>query len=247
MPTLDDAFSTVRSNLAARFGRPRALFEGLGPFEAMCAVLLERNVGSQKATAAIESLRELDLLAPDRLARSDLVELADAVAAKKLSISAHALAPMQRFARWLLRHHNGQIAALFDPHRSTEWLRGELAAIKGIGMAGADAVLLYALKRPAYAVDRATVRVLARHGWLDPTAAYDEARELVVDASLSELGIHDERDLAAGHELLATNLMELAYGMEQVGRRYCKAVAPHCDDCPLVNLLPEGGHRHLDE
>ena len=43
----------------------------------------------------------------------------------------------------------------------------ELAGIKGIGPAAADAMVLFALKRPAYPVDRATFRVLVRHGWLD--------------------------------------------------------------------------------
>jgi len=247
MPTLDDAFSTVHSSLVARFGLPPALFEGLvGPFEAMSAVLLERNLGPQKAVAALGGLRESELLAPDLLAKADVVELIDAVAEQGLSISAGALAPLHRLARWLVQHHDGRIEALFDPHRSTEWLRGELASIKGIGMAGADAVLLYALKRPAYPVDRATFRVLVRHGWLDQTATYDEARDLLVDCTSSFAYKLDERDRAEGEVLVAENLMELAYGMDQVGRRYCKAAAARCDDCPLVSLLPEGGCRQVD-
>jgi len=246
MPTLDHAFPTLHSKLVGRFGRPPTLFEGLGPFEAICAVLLERNLGPQKALAALAALRESDLLAPDQLAKGDPVELIDALRARGLSISASAVAPLMRFARWLVQHHDGRIAALFDPHRSTEWLRGEMASIKGIGMAGADAVLLYALKRPAYPVDRATFRVLVRHGWLDPSATYDEVRDLVVDAAASEERIFDERELARENELLTANLMELVHGMHQVGRRYCKPAAARCDDCPLVSLLPEGGHRQMD-
>jgi endonuclease-3 related protein len=246
MPTLDDAFSAVHSALVARFGLPPAVFQGLGPFEAMCAVLLERNLAPQKATAALEGLRAAEVLAPERLAKADVVELIDAVAEQGLSVSAAALAPLKRLARWLVHHHDGRIAALFDPHRSTEWLRGELASLKGIGIAGADAVLLYALKRPAYPVDRATYRVLVRHGWLDPTATYDEARDLLVDCAASEVGAEDEHELVLDAEVLADNLMELAYGMEQVGRRYCKAAAARCDDCPLVSLLPEGGYLQFD-
>jgi endonuclease-3 related protein len=246
MPTLDDAFSTVHSALVARFGLPPAsLCQGLGPFEAMCAALLERNLGPQKAAAALDGLRDSEMLAPDGLAGADVVELIDAVAEKGLSVSAGALAPLHRFARWLVQHHDGRIEALFDPHRSTEWLRGELASIKGIGMAGADAALLYALKRSAYPIDRATFRVLVRHGWLDPTATYDEARDLLLDCAASDACTLDERDLAES-DVLAENLMELAYGMDQVGRRYCRPAAARCDDCPLVSLLPEGGHRQTD-
>ena len=104
-------------------------------------------------------------------------------------------------------------------------------------MAGADAILLYALKRPSYPVDRATYRVLVRHGWLDPTATYDEARDLLVDS------VTDRADVLNEEEDPAVELAELAHGMEQLGRRFCRAAAPHCDGCPLESLLPEGGPR----
>ncbi len=45
MPTLDDAFSAVRDALVEHFGEPAADFEGLAPFEAMVAVLLDRELG----------------------------------------------------------------------------------------------------------------------------------------------------------------------------------------------------------
>ncbi len=100
-------------------------------------------------------------------------------------------------------------------------------------------------KRPAYPVDRATFRVLVRHGWLDPTATYDEARDLLLDCASSDAYKLDERDHVE-YKDLAEDLMELAYGMNQVGRRYCRPAAPRCDECPLVSLLPEGGHRQTD-
>ncbi len=246
MPTLDDAFDTVHSALVARFGLPpRSLCEGLGPFEALCAVLLERTVGPQKAVAVLDGLRESELLSPEELASADVIEIVSAVADKRVAVSAGALSPLHGFACWLMQHHDGHIAALFDPHRSMEWLRGELASIKGIGMAGADAALLFALKRPTYPVDRATYRVLVRHGWLDPTASYEEARDKLLDCASSSGYTLDERDLS-GNEFLAECLMQLAHGMEQVGRRYCKAAAARCDDCPLESLLPEGGCREVD-
>jgi endonuclease-3 related protein len=246
MATLGEAFASVHSALVERFGVPEPTYQGLDPFEAICAVLLDRTLGPQKSAAALKALRESDLLAPDRLASSDLVEMIDLMAQNGLSVSAAALAPLKRLAAWFVDHHESRIAAIFDPHRSTEWLWGELAGLKGIGAAGADAVLLYALKRPAYPVDRATFRVLVRHGWLEPTATYQEARDLVVDCAASDSGIYDERDLAEANEGLADELMDLAHGMEQVGRRYCRPAAAQCDLCPLVSFLPEGGHRQSD-
>jgi endonuclease III related protein len=99
-------------------------------------------------------------------------------------------------------------------------------------------LILYALKRPSYPVDRATFRVLVRHDWLEPTATYEEARDLIVDHALNQANLRE----GDGANLLA----ELAHGMEQLGRRFCRAARPRCDGCPLEPFLPEGGAREID-
>ena len=235
MPTFGEAFEDVSGALARDFGRHPSDFEGLEPFEAMIAVLLERKAGQARWKAAFDGLGAAGLLVPERLAEVEIVEIRDAIGEKGPILSAKVLAPLKHLARWLVEHHGGRVDSLFNPDRSTGWLRGELAAIKGIGMTDADAILLYALKRPSYPVDRATYRVLVRHGWLDPTATYDEARDALVDPAADSADAQEE-DAA---EMLA----ELAQGMEQLGRQSCRAAAPHCEGCPLESLLPEGGPR----
>ena len=44
MPTFDDAFDGVRTALKQQFGLAACEFDGLGPFEAMVAVVLDRAV-----------------------------------------------------------------------------------------------------------------------------------------------------------------------------------------------------------
>jgi endonuclease III len=239
MPTLDEAFETMHSALVDTFGRPRSEFEGLDPFEAMIAVLLSRTLGESSWRTALDGLREAGLLTPEGLADAEVIELGDAVRRKGRSVAPETIAPLRHFARWLVEHQDGQLDSLFDPDRSTGWLREELAAIKGVGIRGADALLLHAVKRPSYPVDRATFRVLVRHAWLDPTTTYEEARDLLVDHGLET--VRDPERAAAGV------LTELAHGMEQLGRRFCRPAAPRCDGCPLEGLLPEGGPREADE
>ena len=79
MPTLDDAFSTVCEALIEHFGPPPADFEGLAPFEAMIAVLLDRELGGSRWSAALDGLDESGLLTPDRLAEADIPEISDAL------------------------------------------------------------------------------------------------------------------------------------------------------------------------
>ena len=238
MPTLDDAFPTVRDALAERFGGTVSYFEGLDPFEAMVAVLLDREIGGARVRAALEGLEEAGLLTPLALARADVLEIRNALFEKGISARARSVAPLVRLAVWLMDHHEGRLDFLLDQDRSTDWVRGELARIRGIALASADAILLFALHRASYPVDRATFRVLVRHGWLDPTAAYDEARDLLVGHATGRGDLMESES--------SKRLAELAHGMEQLGRRYCRAAAPSCDGCPIEGLLPEGGPREVD-
>ncbi len=241
MPTFDEAFGILQSALDDAFGPAGSDFEGLEPFEAIVAVLLDRNLAVSSWRPVLDALREEGLLTPERMAEIDLIGLGDVVRQeeKGRSISAETLAPPRHLARWLVENHDGRVDSLFNPDRSTGWLRGELAAIKGVGIRGADAILLHALKRPSYPVDRATYRVLVRHDWLDPSADYDEARDLLVDQVTREAEIPEESEL--------NSLIDLAHGMELLGHRFCRANAPHCDGCPLEGLLPGGGPRGAED
>jgi endonuclease-3 related protein len=235
MPTFDEALAAVHLAIVRYAGRPPSVLRDREPFAAVAAVTLMRAGAQGKWQALADALRDTGLLVPETLAAADLVELRDALLVKGRPLRLERLAPLKRLARWLLEHHGGNAEFLASPHYSTGWLRGELSRIRGISDRDADSILLLALERPSYPVDRATYRVLVRHGWIDPTASYDEARDLLVDAAVGRAH-SSEKDAA---RILA----EVAYGMEQIGRRFCRAAAPHCEHCPLANLLPDGGPR----
>jgi endonuclease-3 related protein len=239
MPTLDEAFSTVHEVLAKDFGGSGAEVERRGPFEAMIGVLLDRELTGTSSAAALVALEQAGLLAPERLARADVLEIRDTLLENGVAASPFLITPMKHLAQWLVDHHEGRVESLLNPDRSTDWLRGELAAIPGISLAAADAMLLFAFERASYPVDRATYRVLARHGWLDHDASYTEAREAIVEQATERGDVND----GAAAKVLA----DLVRGMGQLGRRFCRAAAPRCDQCPLEHLLPEGGAREADE
>lgn len=56
-------------------------------------------------------------------------------------------------------------------------LRMELLALKGIGPETADSILLYALEKPIFVIDKYTKRLLRARG-ISPVAKYEELREL---------------------------------------------------------------------
>jgi endonuclease III related protein len=243
MPSLDDALKAVRTAMIRQSSPVADDIEGLVPFEAMVAVVLDRALGDSRWRAALDGLGEGSLLTPDRLANAEIPEIADALREKGVGAKANSIAPLKYLARWVLEHRDtGNVPGECDDPDELSLplglLREELGAIKGIGPATADAIVLFALKRPSYPVDRASFRVLVRHGWLDSTATYDEARDLLVERAM-----HGADEL---EEKAVTALSDVSYGMELLGRKYCRPAAPHCAGCPLEHLLPEGGPREVD-
>jgi endonuclease-3 related protein len=223
MPTLADALPLIPADDPDGLSTGR-LGEG-EPFEAMVAALLGRQVGPAIGRAVLDALRDEGLLDPVHLDLAAFPEIQDALQGKVRSISVRTLAPIKQLAHWLVENHGGRVDSFTDPTRSTDDLREELAGIRGVGVVGADAILLVALGRLAYPVDRGTYRILVRHGWLDPSATYDDARDLIVHQAGGDPDV----------------LIRLSDGMDALSTRFCRASGPRCDACPLRGLLPEGG------
>lgn len=227
MPSLDESFPEILDALTDHYGRPESPFSGLDPFEALVASTLDRALEPKKRDAALACLREEGLLDPQTLAESEPSEIEDGLRAAGLTVARTALTPMHRLARWLVDVHHGSADDLVGPESavSASRIREELLSVNGVGPATADAVLLYALRRPVYPLDRATYRILIRHGWIDPDAGYDDARDVVENQ-----GRDDPETLAS-----------LSAWFEKVGREFCRATVAKCDRCPLRPFLPDGG------
>jgi endonuclease-3 related protein len=244
MPTLDEAFDAVRTVPARQGGTEEPDRSGLAPFERAAGVLLERGPVGTRWRAALESLADENLLSPERLAQADIPEIIDALREAGIVANVRAAAPLKHLARFFLNSGGAGFLAGDDDLASaagsmaTGTLQAELAAIKGIGPATADAILLLALDRPSYPVDRASYRILIRHGWLDSTSTYEEARDLFVERAMNRAS--EVEDAAA------RALADLSRTLTQIGRQFCRAAGPRCDGCPLEHLLPEGGPREVD-
>jgi endonuclease-3 related protein len=190
---------------------------GAALFEAVATTYLAQWGEARAVARAIDALRESGWLDPNALAEADPAEVADALRDAGAKGLVKLIPALQRVALWAAKALEG------DP--ATASLRDDLRSLKGVGPATADAILLYGLGRAAYPVDRATYRILVRHGWIDPSAEYDEARSLV------ERAFPDD----------SAGLARLSAGFEQVGKSCCRASVARCDRCPLRPLLPEGG------
>jgi endonuclease III related protein len=224
LPRLGDSRLALLEALAERYGPlpPPGGGPKAGPFEAVAAVALGLVTDPRTASVALESLRDAGLLEPDALASVNPLELDDLFKQTRIRLASKALRPLQKIARWFGERD-------FDAESieklSTEAIREAWRGLNGVGPATADALLLFGLGRATYPVDRASYRIMARHGWLDPSSDYDEAR-----SALEAISPDDPDALA-----------QLSLAFEKLGRDACKPGTPRCERCPLQPFLPENG------
>ena len=211
--------------LLDHYGTPVSTEHPDDPFERLITVALDQALEAKQISLALDALREGGLLSAEVLADADPLELVDAWQPLGLRHPEKLAAPLRKLAKWVVDRYHGDARSLTDDDISTTRLRDELLAMKGIGPATADSILLHALDRPSYPLDRATYRILLRHGWLDASADYEEARSMVESLAPDDVGL----------------LSELSAWFTRLGREFCRATVAKCERCPLKGMLPESG------
>ena len=220
-PALLEALRERYGSLPAPGGEPWNRGDAL-PFESIVRAGRGLVAEPRVASAGFDVLRDAALLDPAALAAINPLELDELFLQGKVKLAAKALAPLRRIAGWA---NERSLDAETLARLSTEAIREDWRALNGVGPATADALLLFGLGRPTIPVDRASYRILVRHGWLDSSSDYDEAR-----STLESIAPDDPE-----------SLVQLSLGFGKIGRDACKPSGPKCDRCPLRPFLPEGG------
>ncbi len=212
---LSERLTEIYQLLFDHFG-PQHWWPGQTPFEIITGAVLTQNTNWANVEKAIANLKSADLLTPRKLNDLDTSTLAGLIRpAGYFNIKAKRL---KNFLTWLFHNYQGQLANL--EQLTTDQLRAELLAIKGIGRETADSILLYAFDREIFVVDAYTARIAVRHGLIEPDADYEQLRELFQSNLTQDTKLFNEF-----HALLV-----------RVGKEFCKP-KPNCTHCPL-NKLP---------
>ncbi len=125
-------------------------------------------------------------------------------------------------AAWWLDQFGGALSPEWT--RGVEFYRESLRAIRGLGPATVDELLLFAAQLKVFPVNRTVLRVAIRHGWLDLPLEDEEAQSFFV----------------RGLQRAEIDPREFSRLLTKVGETHCGR-EPKCDDCPLQPLLPLGG------
>lgn len=179
------------------------------PFEMMVGAVLTQNTAWSNVEKALANFG-----GPPEPAQIDAMPLPELTALIRPSGFYNQKAPrLKALTRWYARYGWD-----IDKARAADgaMLRAELLAVSGIGNETADSILLYALEKPYFVIDKYTRRLLERLGF-DPPPGYD-ALAAFFTARL-------ERDVALYNQYHAL--------IVEHSKRHCKA-APQCAGCPLA-------------
>jgi endonuclease-3 related protein len=196
-----------------------------GKFERAVRLLLDRNRMNRVSGPVWEALVEQGLGEPEALAEAAPAEILDVLEPVTGRRGQRIIAPLRRLAQWWVE------TAPDEEQPEAVAARDTLKAIRGIGASTAAWITLEALDRPFLPIDRATYRILARHGWLDREATSEE-----IDEVSTLLGSGDA-DLAR----------QMTRGFQIVAQRWCHMRHADCEACPLRPLLPPDAPYAIDE
>jgi endonuclease III related protein len=214
-PPLDEYYNS----LFTAFG-PQHWWPGKTQFEVIVGAILTQNTSWTNVARAIENLRGEDLLSPAAIERVPLGHLETLI--RPSGYFRQKARKLKAFCTFLRAKYRGSLERMFET--PTIVLREKLLGVFGIGPETADSILLYAGEHPVFVVDAYTRRMLARHGWADREAKYEDVRWMVERQFPGDTGRFNEF-----HALIVNT-----------GKNFCRPQDPLCGECPLGRYLEEG-------
>jgi endonuclease-3 related protein len=201
---------------------PQAWWPAASSFEVVIGAYLTQNTswrGVEKSILNLKAYGSLSVEGIRSLSEESLRELI-----RPSGYMRRKAAAIKAFVSFLDEQYGGSLESLAS--ESTLAARERLLALPGVGPETADAILLYALGKPAMVVDEYLRRVATRHHLLPETAKYPEIQALAVLAFRGE-----------PLETLAPHYNEFHALMVMAGKTHC-GPKPKCQGCPLAEFLP---------
>jgi endonuclease III related protein len=214
-PPLDEYYNS----LFTAFG-PQHWWPGKTQFEVIVGAILTQNTSWTNVERAIANLRAEGLLYPAAIEREPLGRIETLI--RPSGYFRQKARKLKAFCAFLRAEYRGSLKRMFKT--PTTVLREKLLGVFGIGLETADSILLYAGEHPVFVVDAYTKRMLARHGWAQAEAKYEDVRWMF------------ERQFPGD----AARFNEFHALIVNTGKDFCRAQEPLCGECPLGRYLGEG-------
>ncbi|HIQ38232.1 MAG TPA: endonuclease III domain-containing protein [Desulfocapsa sulfexigens] len=208
-------FLRVYDRLFAHYG-PQNWWPGETDLEVMVGAVLTQNTNWTNVEKAIANLKNGGQLSFPSLHKMSAEVLAEYIRpAGYYNIKARRL---KNLFQMIVDEYEGELSFLFED--GLDESRANLLRVKGVGPETADAILLYAAKKPIFVIDTYTHRVFSRHGLVEEDTDYYSLQQEFLDSLPEEVSLFNEY-----HALIVA-----------VAKEFCKKKKPRCSNCPLQRV-----------
>ncbi len=191
--------------------------KNFSPFERLIATILSQNTTDKNAIRAFENLKRKMVIKPEILAKASEKEIASLI--RIAGLHKQKARTIKSVSKRILEEFDGDLTPILSMEK--EKAREVLISLPGIGRKTADVLLAFHGKHPTFPIDTHVRRVSLRLG-LAKSRDYEKMRKELESQ-------FDEKDFLKAHMLLIA-----------LGRTYCKARKPLCEECFLNDLCPYG-------
>ena len=200
---------------------PRGWWPARSPFEVMVGAILTQNTSWKNVERAIGALRQSKVLAPRKIEKLTLGELASLI--RSSGYYRQKALKLKALLQWF-RNYGYSIKRVHSSFKGQETkLRAELLNIYGVGPETADSILCYAFDLPFFVVDSYTFRWLGRYAPGYSVNKYELLRQKVEDEFAN--------NFKAGE--LTRHFNEFHALLVYLGKYFCTKRNPACPACPL--------------
>ena len=185
--------------------------------------ILTQNTSWKNVEKAIIQLTNNNLINIKKIIKINNDELAKII--KSSGYHNQKAKKLENFCLFLKSNYNSDLKKLFSLEIKT--LRNELLSVNGIGPETSDSIILYAAKKPIFAIDAYTKRIYSRVFGIKKELKYDELQKIFMENLPN-----DEKLFNEYHALLV-----------ELGKNICKT-KPLCDKCPINKLCSYYGTEY---
>lgn len=184
-------------------------------FEVIIGAILTQNVSWKNVEIAINNLKEVKLLDPEKLYRCEIDTIAPLI--KSSRYYNQKAKKIKNFMDFFFSEYNGSLEkmSLEDP----SLLRTKLLKIKGLGEETVDSILLYSCDKPIFVVDAYTKRIFSRFGLIEETATYGEIQHFFMENLPQDIVLFNDFHAQIVH----------------LGNMICRT-QPLCNQCPIRKI-----------
>lgn len=188
------------------------------PFVTLVRTILSQNTNSKNTSKAFENLKD-DFEKPEDFLEADLEELKERI--KPAGLYNSKSKTLKNVSRIIHEDFEKDLKNILkgDPEKARKFL----LELPGVGPKTADCVLLFSCGYDVLPVDTHVDRTSKRLGFVD------------IESNKEEVKNRLECLLSEGYRGTAHILLI------ELGRKYCKARNPDCEECPVNNYCPKKG------